>query len=142
ASGAWADSFAQTRSIPRGTQMKVRLENENDSRKAQNGDRFTATVLSPNRYDGSTVEGHVTSLKQSGKIKGQTSLTMTFDRIRFPNGKTQAMRGEVVRVYGEKSVKEVDEEGKIKGSSRGASTAKRTGGGAAAGAILGGIIGG
>jgi hypothetical protein len=145
ASGAWADTaqcLAQTRSIPRGTQMKIRLEDSIDSREARNGDRFKATVLSPNRYDGSTVEGHVARLKQSGKIKGQTSLSLVFDRIRFPNGQTQAMRGEVVRVYGEKSVKEVDEEGKIKGSSRGASTAKRTAGGAAAGAILGGIIGG
>ena len=44
ASGAWTDSFAQTRSIPHGTQMKIRLENEIDSRQAQNGDRFTATV--------------------------------------------------------------------------------------------------
>ena len=143
-SGAWADTaqcLAQNR-IPIGTQMKVRLEDEIDSREAKNGDRFKATVLTPSRYADSTIEGHINRVEQSGKIKGRTSLALAFDSIRLPNGQTQGMRGDVVRVYGEKSVKEVDEEGKIQGSSRGSSTAKRTAGGAAAGAILGGIIGG
>ncbi|MEW6733227.1 MAG: hypothetical protein AB1489_18005 [Acidobacteriota bacterium] len=139
---ATTECWAQARGVPRGTQMKVRLEKEIDSREARDGDRFTATVLTPNRYADSTIEGRVTSIKQSGKVKGKTSLALVFDRIRFPNGSTQLIRGEVVRVYGEKSAKEVDDEGKIKSDSRGASTAKRTAGGAAAGAIIGGLIGG
>ena len=122
--------------------MKVRLETTIDSKEAQNGDRFTATVLSPNRFADSTVEGHVTRVQQSGRIKGRTSISMVFDKIRFPNGQTKTMRAEISRIYGEKSVKEVDEEGQVKGSSRGESTAKRTAGGAAVGAVIGAIAGG
>ena len=52
------------------------------------------------------------------------------------------MAAQVVKVYGEDSVKEVDEEGNIKSGSKGKTTAVRTGGGAALGAIVGGIAGG
>src|SRR5437016_6076938 len=115
ASGAGLETakcMAQT-SVPRGTQMKVRLETTIDSKEAQNGDRFTATVLSPNRFADSTVEGHVTRVQQSGRVKGRTSISMVFDKIRFPNGQTKTMRAEISRIYGEKSVKEVDEEGQV-----------------------------
>jgi hypothetical protein len=47
-----------------------------------------------------------------------------------------------VQIYGEKSAKEVDEEGNVKSGSQGKDTAVRTGGGAALGAIIGGIAGG
>jgi hypothetical protein len=129
-------------SVPRGTQMKIRLNTEIDSQKSKEGDRFTATALTPNRYADSQIEGHLSRVKQSGKVKGQTSLVLVFDRITLPAGDSYPLRGDVTKVYGEKSVKSVDEEGNIKGGSRGSSTTKRTVGGAAAGAILGGIIGG
>jgi hypothetical protein len=132
----------RTISIPRGTTMKVRLETEVDSKKARDGDPIRATVLTPSRYADSTVEGYISSVKQSGKIKGKSSLVLVFDRIRLNNGGNQPFRAEVTKIYGEKSVKDVDEEGNIKGSSRGESTAKRTAGGAVAGAVIGGIIGG
>ena len=52
------------------------------------------------------------------------------------------MAAQVVKVYGEDSAKEVDEEGNVKSGSKGKTTAVRTGGGAALGAIVGGIAGG
>ncbi|MBI4855057.1 MAG: hypothetical protein HY819_24920 [Acidobacteria bacterium] len=152
------DSLAQSRSsssrsrnttttktsnaVPRGTQMKIRLDSAIDSQKAKDGDRFQATAITPNKYADASIDGHLTRVKQSGKVKGQTSLVLVFDSIRLTNGETYPLRGDVTKVYGEKSVKEVDEEGNIKSGSRGSSTTKRTVGGAAAGAILGGIIGG
>jgi outer membrane lipoprotein SlyB len=134
--------YSTNNSIPRGTEMKIRLNTTIDSQKAKDGDRFKATALSPNRYADASISGHVSQVKQSGKVKGKTSLVLVFDSITLSNGENYSMRGDVVKVYGEKSVKKVDEEGKIESGSRGSSTAKRTVGGAAAGAILGGILGG
>ncbi|MCI0339441.1 MAG: hypothetical protein L0226_17855 [Acidobacteria bacterium] len=153
-SGALNHSDAQTTSkkssttakrtpkIPVGTEMRVRLENEIDTKKAKDGDTFTAIVLSPEKYMDSTVEGHVAAINQSGKMKGQTQLSLTFDRIRLNNGQTIPIAAQLVQVYDEKSAKEVDEEGNVKSGSQGKTTAKRGVGGAALGAIIGGIAGG
>jgi hypothetical protein len=146
------DSLAQTRrrttsaakrtnNVARGTQMKIRLETTIDSSEARSGDRFKATVLSPKRYADSTLEGHVTRVKQSGKLKGKTVVNLVFDRILFDEGGSDAMSADVVRIYGNDSAK-VGDEGEIKSGSRGSSTTKRTAGGAVAGAIIGGIAGG
>jgi hypothetical protein len=128
--------------IPRGTEIKIRLQNEIDTRESRDGDRFTATVLSPIRYADATIEGRIAKINESGKLTGKTKLALTFDRIRLSNGRIGRMAAQVVRVYGEDSVKEVDEEGNVKSGSRGKTTAVRTGGGAALGAIIGGIAGG
>jgi hypothetical protein len=131
----------RTNNVPRGTQMKIRLENTIDSSEARSGDRFKATVLSPKRYADSTLEGHVTRVKQSGKFKGKTVVNLVFDRIRFDEGGSDSLGAEVVRIYGNDAAK-VGDEGEIKSGSRGSSTTKRTAGGAVAGAIIGGLAGG
>ncbi|HEX5083829.1 MAG TPA: hypothetical protein VFY40_17405 [Blastocatellia bacterium] len=122
--------------------MKIRLENEIDSKESRDGDRFTATVLSPVRYADATIEGHIARINKSGKLSGKTELALTFDRIRLRNGRSGRMAAQVVRVYGEDSVEKVDREGNIESDGRGKTTAVRTGGGAALGAIIGGIAGG
>jgi hypothetical protein len=135
-------SAARFLPIPRGTEIKIRLEDEIDSKKSRDGDRFRATVLSPRNYADATIEGHVAKVDESGKLSGKTELSLTFDRIRLRNGESGRMAAQVVKVYGEDSVKEVDEEGNVKSGSKGKTTAVRTGGGAALGAIVGGIAGG
>jgi hypothetical protein len=139
-------AFAKTKSssyhrVPVGTQMKIRLNDTVDSKHSQSGDRFTATVLTPRRYEESTIEGHLSSVKQSGKFKGRTSLVFSFDRIRYASGGSAPLRGQVVRVY-EDSVSKVDDEGHVESGKRGTQTVKRTGIGAAAGAVIGGLAGG
>jgi len=128
--------------IPAGTEIKIRLEKEIDTREARDGDRFTATVLSPQRYADATIHGHVAKINKSGKLSGKTELALTFDRISLRNGQSGRMAAQVERVYGEDSVKKVDEEGNVETTSRTKDTAVRTGGGAALGAIIGGIAGG
>jgi hypothetical protein len=158
-SGAFASSSAQTTTkktsatsksgtttnapqVPVGTEMKIRLENEIDTKKNKAGDTFTAIVLSPDEYMDSTVEGHIAQINESGKIKGQTQLALAFDRVKLTDGKTIPFDAQVVQIYSSKSGKQVDEEGNVKSGSQGKSTAVRTGGGAALGAIIGGIAGG
>jgi hypothetical protein len=128
--------------IPNGTEMKIRLDDEIDTKKSRDGDQFTATVLSPSNYADAIIEGHVAKIDESGKLSGKTELALSFDRIRLRNGQSGRMAAQVVKVYGEDSVKEVDEEGNVKSGSKGKTTAIRTGGGAGLGAIIGGIAGG
>ena len=139
-STATARRAAQT--VPRGTEMKIRLENEIDTKEANDGDKFTAAVITPSTYADATIHGHIAKIKKSGKLTGKTELSLTFDTIRLRSGETIPMAAQVVKVYGEDSAKEVDEEGNVKSGSKGKTTAVRTGGGAALGAIVGGIAGG
>lgn len=127
--------------IPRGTEMKLRLEDEIDTKTAKDGDKFTAIVISPEKYQNSTVEGHIARIKQSGKMTGTTQLALEFDRIRLTSGESLAFGAQIERILGEDGRK-VDEEGTVKSGSQGKTTAIRSGGGAAAGAVIGAIAGG
>ena len=129
-------------SIPRGTQMKIRLETAIDTKESKDGDRFTAVVLTPSQYADATVEGHVAKIEKSGKLTGKTELSLAFDRIKLRSGESLAFDAQVIEVIGEKSAKKVDEEGNIESGSKGKTTAIRSGGGAAAGAVIGAIAGG
>jgi hypothetical protein len=127
--------------VAAGTQMRVRLNDTLSSKESRVGDRFTATVINPARYEEGTVNGHIRSIRKSGRVKGRTTMTLAFDSIRLANGRTGPMRGEVLRIYDSES-REVDDEGRVQSGSRGKQTLKRGGIGAVAGAVIGGIAGG
>jgi hypothetical protein len=127
--------------VPVGTNLKVRLEDTLSSKDSRVGDRFTATVLDPVRFNEATVTGHIASIQKSGKIKGRTSMNLAFDSIRLSEGRSGTLHGYVTRVYGSDSGR-ADEEGGIESGSRTKQTVKRAGIGAAGGAILGAIVGG
>ena len=127
--------------VPVGTNLKVRLEDTLSSKDSRVGDRFTATVLDPVRFNEATVTGHIASIQKSGKIKGRTSMNLAFDSIRLREGRSGTLHGYVTRVYGSDSGR-ADEEGGVESGSRTKQTVKRAGIGAAGGAILGAIVGG
>jgi hypothetical protein len=99
--------------------------------------------MDPARFNEATVHGHVRSVVQSGKVKGRTTINLTFDSIDMPGaeGKRGVLHGYVTRVYGSNSAK-TDQEGGVQSEGRGKQTLKRSGIGATAGAIIGGIAGG
>jgi hypothetical protein len=127
--------------VPVGTNLKVRIEDSLSSKESRVGDKFTATVLDPVRFNEATVEGHISSIQKSGKIKGRTSMNLAFDSIRYTDGRTAPMHGYVTKVYGSDSGT-ADEEGGVTSGSRTKQTIKRAGIGAGAGAIIGAIAGG
>ena len=53
--------------VPVGTNLKVRLEDTLSSKDSRVGDRFTATVLDPVRFNEATVTGHISSIQKSGE---------------------------------------------------------------------------
>src|SRR5579859_660454 len=119
--------------IPAGTQLSIRLNQELDSEKAQVGDVFKGSISAPVTIDDQTVipttadvEGRVVDVKSAGRFAGQSVLTLQLTRL-LMNG----------RSYGIQS-----NQWSKSGSGRGKSTATKVGGGAAVGAVLGGIFGG
>jgi len=122
----------------------MRLNNDLSSKDNRVGDRFTATVVNPSRYEEAKVTGHISSIKKSGRVNGRTTMTLAFDSIELREGGRGTLRGQVTRIYdaGSDSSSKVDEEGRVQSGSRGKQSLKRGGIGAAAGAIIGGIAGG
>ena len=127
--------------VPVGTDLKVRINDTLSSKDSRIGDRFTATVIDPSRFDEAKLNGHVSSIQKSGKIKGRTSMNLAFDSIEMSDGRRGVLHGYVTRVYGEGSGR-ADTEGGVESSSRTKQTVKRAGIGATVGAIVGGIAGG
>jgi hypothetical protein len=127
--------------VPIGTNLKIRLEDSLSSRDSRVGDRFTATVLDPVRFNEATVTGHISSVRKSGKVKGRTSMNLAFDSIRLSDGRSGVLHGYVTRVYGSGSER-ADNEGGVESGSRTNQTVKRGAIGAGAGAVLGAILGG
>jgi len=126
--------------VPVRTNLKVRLEDTLSSKDSRAGDKFTATVLDPVRFNEATVRGHIRSIVKSGKIKGRTTMNLTFDSITLLDGRTGTLHGYVTRVYDSKA--RSDEEGGVQSESRTNQTIKRGAIGGTAGAIIGAIAGG
>jgi hypothetical protein len=146
--GAYGQSQHSTRRsskraklVPVGTDLKVRLNETLSSKESRVGDRFTATVIDPSRFDEAVLRGHVSSIQKSGKVKGRTTMNLAFDSIELSNGRKAALGGYVTRIYGDDAGR-ADNEGGVESGSRGKQAIKRGGIGAAAGAIIGGIAGG
>src|SRR6476620_2787462 len=126
--------------VPSGTDLKVRINETLSSKDSRIGDRFTATVINPSRFDEARLNGHISSIQKSGKIKGRTSMNLAFDSVELRDGRKGVLHGYVTRIYGEGS--RADNEGGVESSSRTNQTVKRAGIGATVGAIVGGIAGG
>lgn len=127
--------------VPVGTDLKVRINDTLSSKDSRIGDRFTATVIDPSRFDEAKLNGHISSIQKSGKIKGRTSMNLAFDSVELRDGRRAVLHGYVTRVYGEDSGR-ADNEGGVESGSRTKQTVKRAGIGATVGAIVGGIAGG
>jgi hypothetical protein len=127
--------------VPVGTNLKVRLNETLSSKESRAGDKFTAAVLDPVRFNEGTVHGHIRSIVKSGKVTGRTTMNLAFDSIDLTDGRHGTLHGYVIKVYGSNAA-QTDEEGGVQSKSRGNQTLKRSGIGATAGAIIGGIAGG
>src|SRR5216684_521480 len=126
--------------VPVGTNLKVRLNETLSSKESRTGDKFTAAVLDPVRFNEATVHGHIRSILKSGKVTGRTTMNLAFDSIDLTDNRHGVVHGYVTKVYGSNGT--TDQEGGVQSSGRGNQTLKRSGIGAAAGAIIGGIAGG
>jgi hypothetical protein len=122
-----------SRAIPVGTEVDVRLQTRLDSKEAVVEDRVEATTL-VDLYQGndllvpagSLLVGHVTAVERANRLDRKGSLTVQFSRLTV-NGRSRDVRATVTQALESGGIK--DEAGRI-------------GAGAGVGAIIGGILGG
>ena len=128
--------------IPDGTEIVATLNTDLSTKNVQDGERFTMTVESPRQYRGAIIEGYVSNVNRSGRVKGRSEMTLNFERIRY-YGSTYRFAGTVETIQTSNGEKVNTDEGSARESdSRGKTTAKRAGIGAGVGAIIGAIAGG
>jgi hypothetical protein len=130
-SGGYAS--AQSVTVPSGTRLLVRMIDSVDSDKNKVGDTFRASLEEPVvagdtvvASKGADVYGRLSSVKEAGKIAGQSELRLELTGI-IVNGQLQTI---------------ATGDYEVAGKSRGKQSAERIGGGAVVGAIIGGIAGG
>ncbi len=119
--------------IPANTTIEVRLIEGIDSSKAEEGQRYRASVATAVVLNGKTVVARGSSatvklvdLDQGGKFKGSTQLAVTLTSLIVDGQRVNVSAGEVVRASG----------------GQGKDTAMKTGVGAGIGAAIGAIAGG
>jgi hypothetical protein len=119
--------------IPEGAILELELLTAMDTAVSRVGDEIQAQTLSPVRVkgevvlpEGTLVEGRVTEVQSSGRVKGRARLAFTFDRV-----KTRSGPRKILSSFVEKEA----EDGRKK-------DATVIGGAAGLGAIVGGIVGG
>lgn len=130
--------------VPNGTAIVAVLNNDISTTEARENERFTMNVRDQGQFDGATIEGYISNVSRSGRIRGRSGLTMNFERIRLRNGRTYDFAGAVesIRVANGEDVR-VDNEGGVQDSdSQTGRTVQRAAIGTAVGALIGAIAGG
>lgn len=135
--------------VPEGTRIQVRLESTLNSKANRQGDRFTAKVVESVQVRGkevipvgSTVEGRVAEVRQSGRIKGRAEVHLSYERLIFPNGVSETIIASQAELDDTQKEAMDRREGTILGESSRKSRATEIGAGAAIGAGIGAIAGG
>jgi TolA-binding protein len=131
--GTRTTTTANSREVPVGTELDVRLQNTLNSGTAQPEQRFEATTAVDLKGDngevlipaGSVVRGVVSDVKSAGRVERKASMTLVFDQITI-RGRAYPIRATVAPFEGEG----------VKGD------VQKIGTGAGVGAIIGGILGG
>lgn len=134
-------------SVPTNTVIRVRMNDQLNSKSARVGDRFSTTVEEPVYASGGTqvvpvgskIWGRVVSVRPAGR-RTPGNITVGFTSIQLPNAKSYPINGSLTSL--EADDVNADNEGTVKGKSNRKRDAVFIGGGAAGGALIGAIAGG
>jgi hypothetical protein len=128
--------------VPADTALRIRLDDTLTSVDSEVGDPFSATVVDEGDYQNARVYGHISEIDMSGRVKGQTSMVLRFDRLVMTDGRRAPIHAEIIELYHAPSGEKVGVENAIESGGRGRTSVEHTAIGAGAGALLGGIFGG
>ena len=132
--------------IPANTKVSLQLLSPVSTATSKKGDKFNCKVLTPAEFAGAVVEGHVRSVKRSGKADKESKIDLAFDRVTLADGRTANFSATVIEVFDVVDVKDqgrADNEGTIRNKSTAVKTSiKRAAAGALIGALVGGAIAG
>jgi hypothetical protein len=94
-----------TVAIPRGSVLRVRIDEALDTRRNRAGDHFRASLAAPVLVHGTIVlprgtefTGHITQSDASGRLKGRAVLTVTLDSFRLNGKEYRVHTGSVERL--------------------------------------------
>lgn len=132
--GAWSQSKTEP------VELKARLLAPISTKTSNAQDRFTATVDSPQQYQGAILEGRVTSVNapSRGIGKGKPAIGFQFETITV-GGVTSKIAADLTDVSNSRGVKGVDEEGRAIGKTSNKKRVLAGMGGAGLGALVGGL---
>ncbi len=128
--------------IPANTKVSIELLSPISTATGKKGDKFSCKVLTPAEYSGAIIEGHIRSVKRSGKANKDSKIDLAFDRIAFVDGRLADFNATVVEVFDVPMVGDqgrADNEGLIRNKSTTVKTSIKK---AAMGALIGAIVGG
>lgn len=132
--------------IPAQTKLSLQLLSPVSTATSKKGDKFNCKVLTPVEFAGAVVEGHVRSVKRSGKADKESKIDLAFDRVTLMDGRTANFSATVMEVFDVVNAKDqgrADNEGTIRNKSTAVKTSiKRAAVGALIGALVGGAIAG
>ena len=96
--------------LPAGTKIRVRMDNEVNSKVSSVNDTFTAVISEPvKRLDavvipiGAIIEGRITAVKRASVGKKNGSMTLSFEMLRFESGEKREISGILVNQLSVKS---------------------------------------
>jgi outer membrane lipoprotein SlyB len=141
-------AFGQEADLPvrPNTKLSLELLSPISTASSKKDDKFSCRVLTPAEYAGGIIEGHIRSLKRSGKANKESKLDLAFDKITLSNGRSEDFSGTVVEVFDVANAAEqgrADNEGTVRTKSTTVKTSvKRTAAGALIGALIGGVVAG
>ena len=131
--------------LPSGTELHVRLTTSLSTKTNQSGDPWVGRVIEPIFSGGrevvpadSTVDGHVTYVKEPGRVTGTGEMRVVADSITVPDEGTFAIVTSLQEAESSQGAKVKDQEGTIQGPGKDkGDTAKSAGIGAGIGATAG-----
>ena len=134
--------------VAAGKRIRVRMNDELDSKTARVGDRFTVTVREPVYSttgavvipEGSELIGRVDSVTRAQKKGRPGALDVSFVQVALPNGTKRAISGSLSELNSDDA--KSDNEGTARGDRMKNRKLIWYGGGTAGGAILGAAVGG
>jgi len=131
---------SRTTTIPEGTLLTARLEQRLNSNDVREGDRFTMTVIRPERYRGTELEGVVRHVDAD---RNGSDMSIDVDRVRMSNGDSVPFTGAIqsIRTPDGDEIR-IDKEGQRDRDVLDSPDVKHGAIGAAVGAILGAVAGG
>lgn len=128
-----AESAGSDMVIPKGTALRVRIDETVDTKRNRAGDEFRASLAEPIVLEGKTVVprgtpfvGHVTESQASGRLEGRAELALTLDSFQLEGKDYRVHTGNIDRVSAAHKKHNIE----------------MIGGGAGLGALIGGIAGG
>ena len=128
--------------------IRVRMDNELNSKTARIGDRFSTTTVDPVYADGvevipagSKVWGRVTTVKRAER-RSPGTISVSFNAVELPNRVRHTINGSLTSLSGDNETLNSDNESTVEGRSNQKRDIVFIGGGTAAGAIIGAIAGG